>query len=163
MLEHTCEEVSRGLALFPAGEDTHAALCLVWADSHLESAWNRRAHVAVQCEMTRHSCWIKIKNTKKMHSLSSTLVLWSLTAKHFSVGPRSPTHTNTSLSQYVSSVLQTAQQFFIVSVQKKDTQSEGRDKHTQTEGGSRPNTFEEFTKLSVKPLWVCRKQISRTH
>lgn len=115
---HACKEVSRGLALFPAGEDTHAALCLVWADSHLELAWNRPARVAVQCEMNRHSCWIKIKN-KKLHPPSLRPVLWSPTAKHFSVGPRSPTHTNTKLSQYVSSVLQTAQQFFIVSVQKK--------------------------------------------
>lgn len=80
---HACEEVSRGLALLPAGEDAHAALCLVWADSHLESGWNRWAHTL------RYSArWLDIltgwkggkKRKGKLALPGFAAVLWSLTS-----------------------------------------------------------------------------------
>lgn len=160
MLEHTHARRLAEVSLCFLQVKTLTLRCV---QSEQTVIWSRPGtRVAVQCEMTRHSCWIRIKNKRivlpelKAGSLKSN-------RKAFQRGSMF-THAHKHKVITVCIICSpNSSTVFYCQCTKEDTQSERRDKHSQTEGESRPNTFEEFTRLSVKPLRVCRKQISRTH
>lgn len=149
---NACEEVSRGLARLPAGEDAPAVLCLVWADSHLEWGCDERARCnTVWDDSTFLLDEKKGKKVEKKNTCTAELGGCALKSHRRAI-QRGSTFTHAHTTQTYRSMYhlfpKQFNRFFIVGEQKKTHSQKERDKHCQAEGENRPN--------SQQTHWVCR-------